>query len=140
MFLSTRFCHWSTFSFTDHDSVHHFICCLNPILKISISRQPSEQKTSSCLNLLRRITELIEPANLERIFASPRQRAQKTFELLFGKHKAEIAECSTGGPVLQTTEDVAEWDYGEFEGLKPNEILKIKPGWKIWSDGSVLFI
>jgi len=78
---------------------------------------------------------LIDPTNIERIFVSPRQRAHKTFELLFSKHRSEIAECSTGGPVVQTTEDVREWDYGQFEGLKPKEILELQPGWKIWFDG-----
>lgn len=81
------------------------------------------------------ILGLIDPTKIERIFVSPRQRAQITFELLFNKHRSEIAECSTGGQVVQTTEDVREWDYGEFEGLKPKEILKLQPGWKIWSDG-----
>ncbi|KAF8317408.1 phosphoglycerate mutase-like protein [Clavulina sp. PMI_390] len=79
--------------------------------------------------------KLIEPANIERIFCSPRQRAQKTFELLFAHHRDEIAECSTGEPTLQITEDVREWDYGKFEGLKPKEILAIQPGWQIWRDG-----
>lgn len=74
---------------------------------------------------------------MERIFVSPRQRAQKTFELLFSAqgHRQDIAKCSTGEAVVQTTEEVREWDYGEFEGLKPAEILKLQPGWKIWRDG-----
>lgn len=80
---------------------------------------------------------IIDPENMERIFVSPRQRAQKTFELLFSAqgHRQDIAKCSTGEAVVQTTEDVREWDYGEFEGLKPAEILERKPGWKIWTDG-----
>ena len=79
--------------------------------------------------------ELVDPTNLERIFLSPRQRATKTFELLFDKHRSEIAQCSTGGPVVQITEDVREWDYGEYDGLKGHEILELKPGWNIWFDG-----
>jgi len=79
--------------------------------------------------------KLVDPANMERIFVSPRQRAQKTFELLFGKHLPDIAVCSTGEPTVQTTEDVREWDYGEYEGLKTQEIFKLQPNWQIWSDG-----
>lgn len=33
------------------------------------------------------------------------------------------------------TEEVREWDYGEYEGLKPAEIQAINPGWAIWKDG-----
>lgn len=33
------------------------------------------------------------------------------------------------------TEDVREWDYGKYEGLKPAEIQAINPGWFIWRDG-----
>ncbi|KAF8760709.1 Phosphoglycerate mutase family [Rhizoctonia solani] len=56
--------------------------------------------------------KLIDPAHIEYAFISPRQRASKTFELLFAK-----------------------WDYGEYEGLKPAEIQEVKPGFLIWRDG-----
>lgn len=29
---------------------------------------------------------------------------------------------------------------GDYEGLKPAEIKKINPSWKIWNDGYVYFI
>lgn len=28
-----------------------------------------------------------------------------------------------------------EWDYGEYEGLRPDDILEKRPGWTIWKDG-----
>ena len=34
-----------------------------------------------------------------------------------------------------TTEEVREWDYGDYEGLKPAEIQAKSPGWLIWRDG-----
>ena len=36
---------------------------------------------------------------------------------------------------LETTEDIVEWDYGAYEGLRTHEIKKIKPDWWIWTDG-----
>jgi broad specificity phosphatase PhoE len=31
--------------------------------------------------------------------------------------------------------DVVEWIYGEYEGLTPDEIHKVAPGWLIFRDG-----
>ncbi|MFG1805938.1 histidine phosphatase family protein [Streptomyces sp. NPDC049040] len=28
-----------------------------------------------------------------------------------------------------------EWDYGDYEGLKPAEIQALRPGWNIWRNG-----
>ncbi|CAE6410778.1 unnamed protein product [Rhizoctonia solani] len=72
--------------------------------------------------------KLIDPANVEYAFISPRQRASKTFELLF-------ADTSGGPPSHELTEECREWDYGEYEGLKPAEIQEVKPGFLIWRDG-----
>jgi len=38
------------------------------------------------------------------------------------------------------TEDIAEWDYGDYEGLKPQEIKELRekqgmPKWDIWREG-----
>ncbi|KAB5593618.1 Phosphoglycerate mutase [Ceratobasidium theobromae] len=72
--------------------------------------------------------KLIDPANVEHAFVSPRQRASKTFELLF-------SETPGGAPSHELTEECREWDYGEYEGLKPAEIQTVKPGCLIWRDG-----
>ncbi|KAH9486612.1 Acid phosphatase [Psilocybe cubensis] len=69
---------------------------------------------------------LLDPKNICTAQVSPRQRAATTFHLLFD-HTVE--------PDYVLTEEVREWDYGEYEGLKPAEIQKINPGWKIWNDG-----
>lgn len=61
------------------------------------------------------------------MYVSPRIRAHKTFHLLFD-HVEKL-------PDHIITEEVREWDYGEYEGLKPNEIQGIRPGWSIWTDG-----
>ena len=39
------------------------------------------------------------------------------------------------GDVARFTDDLTEWDYGEYEGLRPADILKKRPGWTIWHDG-----
>ncbi|KAG8986227.1 hypothetical protein FRB93_005485 [Tulasnella sp. JGI-2019a] len=71
--------------------------------------------------------KMLDPDNLCHIFVSPRIRAQKTFNILFGI----LPEL----PPHTTTEDVREWDYGEYEGLTSAEIEERNPGWSIWCDG-----
>ncbi|PPQ67064.1 hypothetical protein CVT25_005665 [Psilocybe cyanescens] len=70
---------------------------------------------------------LLDPKNICTAQVSPRQRATKTFHLLF-EHTGVF-------PHYVLTEEVREWDYGDYEGLKPAEIKKINPTWKIWNDG-----
>jgi broad specificity phosphatase PhoE len=35
----------------------------------------------------------------------------------------------------KTEPDLAEWDYGMYEGLTTAEILEENPGWDLWRDG-----
>ncbi|KAL2173000.1 putative phosphoglycerate mutase [Thermothelomyces heterothallicus CBS 202.75] len=84
---------------------------------------------------------LLDPSRLEHIFVSPRKRARETFKLLL--------RGSSGGAQWEErvtyTEDIAEWNYGDYEGLLVNEIreLRKKKGldcerqWDIWRDGSM---
>lgn len=58
-----------------------------------------------------------------RVLSSPRTRAVRTAEL-------------AGYPPAELTEDAAEWDYGELEGLTTAEIQQHHPDWSIW-DGPV---
>ena len=65
------------------------------------------------------------------ILISPRRRAHETFHLLFGDE--------TQAPSHEITNDVREWDYGEYEGLLSSEIrAKAGHDWDIWLDGCVL--
>ena len=34
------------------------------------------------------------------------------------------------GAIAGTEPDLAEWDYGDYEGLRFAEIVKDRPGWK----------
>jgi probable phosphoglycerate mutase len=54
------------------------------------------------------------------IASSPRTRALRT---------AELAGLSVG----LVTEDLAEWNYGEYEGLSTPRIRETVPGWTVWT-------
>jgi probable phosphoglycerate mutase len=56
------------------------------------------------------------------VLCSPRRRAQ---------HTAELA----GLRVDEIVDDLAEWDYGDYEGRTTHEIRDERPGWSIWTDG-----
>lgn len=80
----------------------------------------------------------IDPSHLAAVFISPRLRAQQTCTLLLGDvHRATL---ETEGKV-HTTEELREWTYGEYEGLRPNEIRERRRregkggGFDIWRDG-----
>lgn len=81
--------------------------------------------------------KLLDPSRLAHVFVSPRVRAVRTFELLLGPFSSAFAEK------ISYTEDIAEWNYGEYEGLKDQEIrllrqqkgLDLERRWNIWSDG-----
>lgn len=86
----------------------------------------------------------------ENRYVSPRKRAQRTFELLGLGTTAPLPWSRHGGAdvgtqeceaVVEVTEDIREWDYGEYEGVTSAEIAEIRkrqgiPGrWDIWKDG-----
>src|SRR5215472_15550682 len=57
-------------------------------------------------------------------FASPAQRAVRT---------AELAGLAAAG----TDPDLAEWDYGGYEGKTTEQIRQQRPGWYLWRDGVI---
>ncbi|CAL8580944.1 hypothetical protein XPA_006658 [Xanthoria parietina] len=80
--------------------------------------------------------KLIDPAMITRVWVSPRKRAQHTCQLIFSGAD-DMADKIT------LTEDIAEWDYGDYEGLVVGEIrarrkekgLDGEREWNIWQDG-----
>ncbi len=54
------------------------------------------------------------------VLCSPRLRA---------RHTAELA----GLEPIKIDDDLAEWDYGDFEGLTTSEIQARCPGWSVWA-------
>ncbi|MBW4716279.1 histidine phosphatase family protein [Saccharothrix obliqua] len=53
------------------------------------------------------------------VLSSPRERAWRTAEL--------------AGLEATRTEDLAEWDYGDYEGLTTPRIREDVPGWTVWT-------
>jgi len=76
--------------------------------------------------------KLLDPAHISHVFVSPRQRAQKTFRLVF-----DAVEDDSKLPASWTTTDqVREWDYGVCEGLTTSGIRsKLGQSWEIYNDG-----
>jgi probable phosphoglycerate mutase len=56
------------------------------------------------------------------VLCSPRQRALETARLA-GLHVDDV------------TDDLAEWDYGRYEGRTTAEIQREVPGWSLWTHG-----
>jgi probable phosphoglycerate mutase len=58
-----------------------------------------------------------------RVLSSRLQRALET---------CRLAGLGDGAEV---TEDLLEWDYGEYEGVTTLQIRETRPGWYLWRDG-----
>jgi broad specificity phosphatase PhoE len=70
-----------------------------------------------------RLGERLKGLTFAKVFTSPLQRAARTCEL------AGFAA------VAETDRDVAEWDYGKYEGLTSTQILQQRPDWDLFRDG-----
>ena len=57
------------------------------------------------------------------VISSPRRRALRTAEL-------------AGLTVTEVDADLAEWNYGEYEGVTSATIHQTRPGWSLWTDGA----
>jgi broad specificity phosphatase PhoE len=57
------------------------------------------------------------------VFVSPLSRARET------------AALAGLGDQAQVRDDLAEYDYGDYEGITTNEIRAGRPGWYLWRDG-----
>ena len=64
----------------------------------------------------------LDPYEFDLVLASPRLRAQRTAQL-------------AGFPDFEVEEDLAEWYYGDYEGLTSAEIREVHPGWRVWFNG-----
>lgn len=70
----------------------------------------------------RATADLVSALRLDHplVLTSPRQRATRT---------AALAGLTVDGQ----TEDLAEWDYGQLEGLTTPQIRETVPGWTVWT-------
>jgi probable phosphoglycerate mutase len=48
---------------------------------------------------------------------------------------SETCELAGFGDRAKEWDTLMEWDYGAYEGLKPDEIRAERPDWNIWRDG-----
>lgn len=71
----------------------------------------------------RTISALLSTDRPSRVVSSPRVRALLT---------AKLAGFSPD----EITDEVAEWDYGDYEGLTSPQIQATVPNWTIWSHGT----
>lgn len=60
-------------------------------------------------------------ARFALVLTSPLRRARDTCRL------------AGFGDVARVEPDLAEWDYGEYEGMTSHEISRSRPGWTIWT-------
>ena len=67
------------------------------------------------------LARLVAGGRFDLVLTSPLQRARSTCEL-----------AGLGGEA-QIEPDLAEWDYGEFEGLTTDQIREVVPEWSIWT-------
>lgn len=70
----------------------------------------------------RALSRAFVTAGFVAVVSSPRKRTLRTAEL-------------AGLTVTTVDADVAEWDYGTYEGLTTPEIRAERPDWELWSDG-----
>src|SRR5438105_6346851 len=67
-------------------------------------------------------------ANLRRLLAG------KKFALVLSSPKKRAVDtCTLAGYSAEVTDDLCEWDYGEYEGLTTPETQKLSPEWTIWT-------
>ena len=69
------------------------------------------------------LRDRLDPADFGLVLSSPRLRARKTAEL-------------AGFTDFEVSEDLAEWNYGEYEGMTSQQIrANHHPGWRLWFNG-----
>jgi probable phosphoglycerate mutase len=66
---------------------------------------------------------LLRGGSFARVWSSPKRRALDTCRL------------AGFGDRVETTDDLLEWDYGDYEGRRTVDIRKERPGWTLFADG-----
>ena len=78
--------------------------------------------TEAGVDQARALSAKIDPAEFGLVLTSPRLRARKTAAL-------------AGFPDAEVCDDLAEWNYGDYEGLTSQQIRQQHHGWRIWFNG-----
>src|SRR3954464_4843449 len=72
----------------------------------------------------RQLAKRLEGISFAKVFTSPLQRARRTCEL------------AGFGAVAEILPELLEWNYGEYEGRRTDEIRAERRTWNIFRDGS----
>ena len=79
--------------------------------------------TETGVEQARALREKVDPSDFGLVLSSPRLRARKTAAL-------------AGFDNVEIDDDLAEWNYGEYEGLTSLQIrANHHPGWRLWFNG-----
>ncbi len=65
----------------------------------------------------------LQPLDVVAVYASPLRRALETCEIAGFGDRAVISD------------DLVEWDYGDYEGKTTPEIWESRPHWEVFADG-----
>ena len=68
----------------------------------------------------RALGERLRRTSFDLVLTSPRERARRTADL-------------AGFPDAHVEEDLAEWAYGDYEGLTTEQIRETVPDWTVWT-------
>ena len=71
----------------------------------------------------RRLGERLRGLTFTKVLTSPLRRAVRTCDL------------AGFGTVAQVETDLLEWDYGDYEGRRSDEIHAERPAWQLFRDG-----
>jgi broad specificity phosphatase PhoE len=71
----------------------------------------------------RRLGERLGGLTLAKVFTSPLKRARRTCEL------------AGFGSVAEIDPDLVEWNYGQYEGRRGQDIRAERPDWNLFRDG-----
>ena len=72
----------------------------------------------------RSLKPLLDTIRIDAVFTSPALRARQTYAL-----------AGPAAPAVVVEPDLAEWDYGQYEGKTSGDIRRDRPGWNCYRDG-----
>jgi probable phosphoglycerate mutase len=79
--------------------------------------------TERGIEVAQQLAPRLNGTEFDLVLTSPRRRARRTAEL-------------AGYPQAEVDEDLAEWAYGDYEGVSTAEIRETAPGWTVWTHPS----
>lgn len=79
--------------------------------------------TAAGAEAARKVADRLQGLSVAAVWTSPSQRARTTSELAGFGDRAVVKD------------DLAEWNYGAYEGLTTKQILVDRPGWQLFRDG-----